>query len=151
VSPAELFPPLNAALNAASAALLLAGYAAVRRRRLTLHAGCMLTALATSAAFLGSYLYYHVVVRGGEPTTLASRWPEDAPESLRSLYRAVLVSHTLLAVAVAPLAPVTAFLGLRGRLARHVRLARWTLPLWLYVSATGVVVYWILYRLYPAP
>jgi uncharacterized membrane protein YozB (DUF420 family) len=147
----ESFPALNAALNAASAVLLVLGYAAVRRRRLTLHAGCMLAALAVSAAFLASYLYYHVVVRGGEETRLSSRWPSDAPDVLRYLYYAVLSSHILLAVVTVPLALVTAFLGLRGRLARHVRLARWTLPVWLYVSVTGVVVYWMLYQLYPAP
>src|SRR5438270_9675534 len=147
--PPDSFPALNATLNGVSAVLILAGYAAVRRRWLRLHVGCMLSAVAVSAAFLASYLYYHAVVRAGVATSLASRWPPEAPEALRYLYYAVLLSHTVLAVFTAPLVLFTAYLGLRGRLARHVRVARWAMPVWLYVSVTGVVVYWMLYRLYP--
>ena len=110
----------------------------------------MLSALAISAVFLASYLYFHLVVRGGEPTYFKDRAP-DAPDWLRHLYAAILLSHTALAIIVAPLALFTAYQGLRDRLVRHVRIARWTLPLWLYVSLTGVVVYWMLYRLYPSP
>jgi uncharacterized membrane protein YozB (DUF420 family)/cytochrome oxidase Cu insertion factor (SCO1/SenC/PrrC family) len=143
-------PAFNALLNAASAALLVAGYAAVRRRRLRLHATCMLSALAVSALFLTSYLYYHLVIKGGRPTSFEDE-ALGAPDWVRHLYLAVLATHTVLAVFVALLAPLTAYLGLRGRLRGHVRLARWTLPVWLYVSVTGVAVYWMLYRLYPGP
>lgn len=137
-------PALNAALNAACALLLLAGYAAVRGRRLRAHAALMTAALAVSAAFLTSYLYYHLAVRRGEPTRFTGTgWA-------RTIYFSVLTSHTLLAVPVAFLAPLTAVKGYRGALDRHTRLARWTLPLWLYVSVTGVIVYWMLYHLYPA-
>lgn len=145
--PAEFFPPLNAALNAAAGVLVLLGYAAVRRRLLRLHASLMLSALAVSAVFLASYLYYHLVVMHARPTRFAEQWP-DAPAWVGYVYLAVLGSHTLLAVVTAPLALVTAYLGLRGRLLRHMAVARWTLPIWLYVSITGVVVYWMLYRLY---
>lgn len=137
-------PTLNAALNAASAVLLVAGYTAVKARRLQLHATLMTAALAVSAAFLASYLYYHFAVRHGRPTYFTGTgWA-------RTIYFTVLTSHTLLAVPVAVMAPLTALRGYRGDLARHVRLARWTLPVWLYVSVTGVVVYWMLYHLYPA-
>jgi uncharacterized membrane protein YozB (DUF420 family) len=137
-------PSINAALNTASAVLLASGYAAVRRRRFRLHAACMLSALGTSIVFLASYLYYHFAVRGGRPT------PFPGEGWVRIGYFSVLLSHTLLAAVVAPLACVTAYLGLSGRLLRHRRLARWTFPIWLYVSVTGVVVYLMLYQLYPS-
>src|SRR5205814_217102 len=127
----ETFPALNATLNGASAVLILLGYAAVRRRRITLHAACMLSAVGVSSAFLASYLYYHAVVKAGAATGLASRWPPEAPDALRYLYYAVLLSHSVLAAFTAPLVLFTAYLGLRGRLARHVRLARWAMPVWL--------------------
>ncbi len=136
-------PTVNAILNGTSAALLTAGYLAIRRRRVVLHETCMLTALAVSALFLASYLYYHFVVVGGKPT----RFPEEAAAWVRGVYFTVLLSHTLLATAVAPLALVTAYLGLRRRYKAHRRIARWTLPIWLYVSVTGVAVYWMLYRM----
>jgi putative membrane protein len=107
----------------------------------------MLTALAVSALFLASYLYYHFAVKHGEPTRFSSRAP-NAPDWVSYLYTVILLTHTVLAALVAPLALYTAYQGLRGRLARHVKVARWTLPIWLYVSITGVVVYWMLYRLY---
>jgi uncharacterized membrane protein YozB (DUF420 family) len=138
-------PALNAVLNATSGLLLVLGYAAIRRRRVALHKVCMLAALVVSALFLCSYLYYHFAVKGGEPTRF------QGPDAARAVYLAVLLSHTVLAVVAAPLALITAWLGLSDRLKRHTRLARWTLPIWLYVSVTGVVVYWMLYRLYPAP
>jgi protein SCO1/2/putative membrane protein len=142
------FPAFNAALNAAAGVLLLFGYAAIRLRRVALHAGCMLTALAVSVLFLTSYLYYHLAIKHGQPTGFREE-AIGAPDWAAYVYYAVLLTHTVLAVVVAPLALVTAYLGLRGRFKRHVRLGRWTLPLWLYVSVTGVVVYWMLYRLYP--
>jgi uncharacterized membrane protein YozB (DUF420 family) len=143
----QWLPAVNAVLNGTSAFLLVLGYLAIKSRRVTTHKACMLAALAVSALFLTSYLYLHFVVLEGKATRFAERWHE-APESVCYLYYAILGSHTLLAIAAAPLALVTAYLGLRDRLAGHVRLARWTLPIWLYVSLTGVVVYWMLYRLY---
>jgi protein SCO1/2/putative membrane protein len=138
-------PAVNATLNGLCALVLSLGYLAIRRRRIALHKACMLAALGISALFLTCYLYYHLVVRNGEPT------PFTRTGWVRPVYFAVLVSHTLLAAAVAPLALFTAYQGLRDRLSRHVSVARWTLPLWLYVSVTGVVVYCMLYHLYPSP
>jgi uncharacterized membrane protein YozB (DUF420 family) len=136
-------PTVNAVLNGTSGVLLTLGYVAIRWRRVTMHKVCMLAALAVSVLFLASYLHYHFVA-GRQPT----RFTAEAPDWVRGIYFAVLVSHTGLAAVVAPLALITAYQGLRDRLARHVRIARWTLPIWLYVSVTGVVVYWMLYRLY---
>jgi protein SCO1/2/putative membrane protein len=136
-------PAVNAALNGLCALFLCTGYVAIRRRRIGLHKTCMLTALGVSALFLTSYLYYHFVVKHGEPT----RFPGTG--WIRPTYFAVLLSHTVLAAVVAPLAVFTVYQGLRDRPTRHIAVARWTLPLWLYVSVTGVVVYWMLYHLYP--
>jgi protein SCO1/2/putative membrane protein len=144
------FPLLNACLNAASGVLLLLGWIAIKRKLVGLHKTCMLSALVTSAIFLSCYLYYHIAVQHGRPTRFSERSPE-APAWVATAYLAILGSHTILAALVTPLALVTAYHGLRNRLDRHVRLARWTFPLWLYVSITGVVVYWMLYRLYPVP
>jgi putative membrane protein len=140
-------PGLNAALNALSGLLLVVGYVAIKRRFVAVHKASMLAALLVSAVFLASYLYYHIGMGVGA-TRFADRNP-TAPVTMAYLYYGLLTTHTLLAAAVAPLALVTAYFGLRDRLAKHVRIARWTLPIWLYVSVTGVVVYWMLYRLYP--
>lgn len=144
------FPLLNASLNATSGILLVFGWLAIRRRALSLHAGLMTTALAVSAVFLASYIYFHVVIRQGEATRFADQAPE-APTWAATTYYLLLVSHIILAAIITPLALVVAWLGWKDRLARHVRLARWALPLWLYVSVTGVVVYVMLYRLYSSP
>ena len=137
----EDLPAVNAVLNASSGLLLITGYLAIRRRAVRLHKTCMLSALGVSAVFLGSYLYYHFVVKDGTPTKyLGIGW-------IRPAYFTILISHTILAASVAPLAIITAYLGLRNRLVRHMKLARWTLPIWLYVSITGVVVYWMLYQM----
>ncbi len=143
-------PPLNACLNAASAVLVLLGYAAIRNRYVRLHKALMLSALSVSTAFLASYLFLHFFVIRGEHTPFRERVPL-APDGVAKAYSAILVSHIVLAIVAAPLVLVTAYFGVRDRLARHVRLARWALPIWLYVSVTGVVVYWMLYRLYPTP
>lgn len=141
----RLLPAVNALLNSTSAVLLVAGYLAVRGRRIALHKACMLSALAVSALFLACYLYYHFALQDPKLSGFRGEgW-------VRPVYYVILITHIVLAAAVAPLAPLTAFLGLTDRLPRHVRLARWTLPIWLYVSVTGVVVYWMLYRLYPPP
>ncbi len=134
---------VNAALNGASAVFIVLGFLVIRRGRVQLHKACMIAAVILSGVFLACYLYYHFVVRGGEPT------PFPGEGSVRLLYLVVLGSHTLLAMVAAPLVLITARLGLSNRLSGHVRLARWTLPIWLYVSLTGVLVYWMLYHLYP--
>jgi uncharacterized membrane protein YozB (DUF420 family) len=140
-------PGLNALLNGASGLLLVVGFVAIKRRWVAFHKACMLAALFVSAVFLASYLYYHLVMGAGA-TRFADRNP-TSPAAVAYLYYGLLATHTLLAAGVAPLALVTAYLGVRDRLNGHMRIARWTLPIWLYVSVTGVVVYWMLYRLYP--
>ncbi|HZV06307.1 MAG TPA: DUF420 domain-containing protein [Gemmataceae bacterium] len=146
------FPRFNATLNACTAMLLLLGYSAIRRRLVRLHLTCMLIALGFSVLFLVSYSYDHAVIKQGLTTSFAAQTSHANPPAwVGIVYQAVLWTHTPLAAIVAPLALATAVLGLTGRLRRHMRLARWTLPIWLYVAITGVVVYWMLYRLYPLP
>jgi putative membrane protein len=131
-------PTLNAALNGTSALLLVFGYRFIRRREITAHRTCMIAACAVSALFLISYLTYHYQV--GTVRFPGSGW-------LRGLYLTVLLSHTLLAALVPPLAIMTLWRAVAERFDKHRRLARWTLPIWLYVSITGVIVYWMLYHL----
>jgi uncharacterized membrane protein YozB (DUF420 family) len=145
--PPDSFPALNATLNAVSATLLVMGYLAIRLQLQKLHAACMLSALTVSTVFLASYIYYHGVIMNWKETHFRDKAP-TAPDWVAYVYLGVLISHVVLAVPTAVLALITAYLGLRGRLQRHVRIARWTLPIWLYVSVTGVVVYFMLYRLY---
>ncbi len=130
-------PHLNALLNTASAVLLLAGLAAIRAKRLGIHIALMLSALATSTAFLISYLIYHAH-HGATP------YPGRG--LARIGYLAMLTSHTILAVAILPLAGLTLYRAARREYDRHVRIARWALPIWLYVSVTGVAIYWVLYH-----
>ena len=130
-------PTVNAVLNATCAALLVTGWLLIRRRRIVAHRRVMLGALACSALFLVSYLVYHARVG-------SVRFPGTG--AARTVYLAVLASHTVLAAAVPVLALVTLSRALAARFDRHRRIARWTLPIWLYVSVTGVVVYWMLYR-----
>jgi uncharacterized membrane protein YozB (DUF420 family) len=131
-------PAVNAALNALAALLLATGWILIRSGRERAHRACMLSAFATSTLFLACYLVYHAL-HGSTPFT--------GTGGVRVAYFTILLSHTLLAAAVPPLALLTLWAGLRDRRARHRRLARWTLPIWLYVSVTGVAVYWMLYRL----
>lgn len=131
-------PTLNAVLNATSAVLLALGYRFIRRRNITAHRACMLGAFAVSIVFLISYLTYHYQV--GSVHFPMTGW-------VRGVYLAVLASHTALAALVPPLAIVTLSRALARRFDRHRRVARWTLPIWFYVSVTGVVVYWMLYHL----
>jgi putative membrane protein len=131
-------PTVNAALNGTTAVLLTAGYAMVRTRRLLAHKICMLSAFGVSVLFLASYLTYHVTQ--GVKHYTGQGW-------LRPLYFGILFTHTVLAASVVPLAVTTVYFGLRARHPRHQRIARWTLPIWLYVSVTGVVVYLLLFRL----
>lgn len=130
-------PTLNALLNATSAAFLVTGWLLIRSGRREAHRKAMTSALACSALFLVSYLVYHAKVG-------SVRFAGTG--AARTVYLAVLLSHTLLAATVAPLAVTTFVLARRGRFDRHRRLARWTLPVWLYVSVTGVAVYVMLYR-----
>ena len=131
-------PAVNALLNAVAATLLAVGYLFIRQGKRTAHRNCMLAAFACSILFLVSYLVYHSQVGSVrfQGTGVA-----------RSDYFTILISHTVLAAAVPILAIVTLVRALRGRFEQHRRIARWTLPVWLYVSATGVVVYWMLYRM----
>jgi uncharacterized membrane protein YozB (DUF420 family) len=131
-------PALNAALNATSAVLLGTGYGFIRAGRRTAHRNCMLAALVSSSLFLVSYLVYHARV---------GSVPFGGRGIVRVAYFAILLSHTLLAVAIVPLVLVTLVRALRERFPAHRRIARVTLPLWGYVSVTGVVIYWMLYRL----
>jgi protein SCO1 len=144
----SIFPPINASLNALCVVLLLIGWLTIRQGLIGIHKVCMLSALLVSATFLGCYLYFHLVIRHGQPTYFVERAP-DAPAWITTLYYTILGTHTILAIAVTPMALISAYLGLQNRLARHRAVARWTMPIWLYVSVTGVVVYWMLYRLYP--
>lgn len=132
-------PAVNAALNGTTAVLLCCGYAMIRRRWIRLHRTFMLAAFSVSTVFLASYLWYHA--HAGIRHFTGRGW-------IRPVYFAILISHTVLAAAIVPLALTTLYLGLRARHPTHRRIARWTLPLWLYVSVTGVVVYFLLYRLY---
>jgi putative membrane protein len=132
-------PAVNATLNATSALLLGSGWVFIRRRQIARHRACMIAAFAVSSAFLASYLYYHYY-HGATP------FPGTGPA--RVVYFTVLVSHVLLAFLVPPLALVSLYRAWRGRFLAHRRIAVVTFPIWMYVSVTGVVVYWMLYRVY---
>lgn len=137
--PTALLPSINALLNSLSAILLVAGYIFIRQKRIAAHQRAMLAACSTSALFLISYIVYHVQA-GSRP--FAGQGPA------RILYFTILISHTILATAIVPLVIMTLRRALRQDFVAHRRLARRTLPLWLYVSVTGVIVYWMLYQLY---
>lgn len=134
-------PALNATLNGICALFLVAGFVAIRNQRVSLHRTCMLAAVTASALFLASYLYYHYQV--GSVRFQGQGWS-------RPIYFSILISHTVLAAAIVPLVLVTLTRALRKRFARHKQIARWTLPIWLYVSVTGIVVYLLLYHVFPS-
>ena len=136
--PLRVLPAVNAMLNATTAVLLSVGYVMIRRRKILAHKVCMLSAFAASTVFLGSYLYYHA--HAGLKHFEGRGW-------IRPVYFAILISHTVLAAGVVPLAVTTVFRGLTAQFPKHQRIARWTLPIWLYVSLTGVAVYLLLYQL----
>jgi uncharacterized membrane protein YozB (DUF420 family) len=131
-------PALNATLNAISAVLLMTGYVFIRRGHVRRHRAAMISACVASTLFLTSYVIYHAHV-GSRPFT--GRGP------IRVVYFSILLTHIALAAAVVPLAVITLSRGLRARFDRHVAIARWTLPIWMYVSVTGVLVYLMLYRM----
>ena len=130
-------PAVNASLNALSGVLLLCGYALIRQRRVDLHRKVMLTAFATSSLFLICYVVYHAQV-GSVP------FPRQG--LVRTLYFTILITHVTLAATVPVLAIITLTRGLKGRYPQHRRIARWTFPIWMYVSVTGVLVYVLLYQ-----
>ncbi len=131
-------PALNAVLNSASAILVLAGVYFIKQGNVTAHKTCMLAALGVSALFLTSYLIYHYQVG-------SVRFEREGP--IRIIYLGILLTHTVLAAAVVPLVLRTVYLALKNRLDSHRRIARWTFPIWIYVSVTGVVVYLMLYQM----
>lgn len=130
-------PALNAGLNATSAVFLMAGWGFIRAKRTGAHAFMMMAAFVTSTLFLVSYLIYHANV--GSVHFAGTGW-------VRPLYFTILITHTVLAVVIVPLVIRTVFLAVTKRFREHMALARWTLPIWFYVSVTGIVVYWMLYR-----
>ena len=137
----RFLPTLNAMLNGTSGLFLVAGFVFIRRRQIAAHRACMVAALISSLLFLTSYLVYHY--HAGATRFAASG-------AARAVYFVILISHTILAAVIVPLVIVTATRALRGQFARHMKVARWTLPMWLYVSVTGVIVYLMLYHWYPS-
>ena len=137
------FPALNASLNALSGIFLLTAYVHIRNKRIPQHRRFMLAACFTSVAFLASYVTYHTL-RGGVVTKFAGEgvW--------RTVYLTILGTHTVLAMVIVPLAIISVVNGLKMRVPQHRRVARWTFPLWMYVSITGVLVYFFLYHWFPS-
>ena len=136
-------PAVNAALNALSTLFILAGWTMIRLERKVAHALCMVSALITSAAFLACYLVYHFLKEGHVTRFTHPGWP-------KALYFFILGTHTPLAVVALPLLVLTVIPAIRRRFEAHKRMARWTLPVWLYVSVTGVLVYFMLYVWFPS-
>ena len=130
-------PTVNAGLNFTAAVLIGAGFYFIKQKNIGAHKVCMITALGVSAVFLASYLFYHYSV--GNVRFTKQGW-------IRDVYFPLLITHTILAAAVLPMVLRTAFLAFKGRFANHVRIAKWTFPTWMYVSITGVVVYFMLYH-----
>jgi putative membrane protein len=136
-------PALNACLNGLSATFLLIGYYFIKKQRQTAHRNCMLAAFVTSTLFLIGYLTYHFT------THLVTRFVE--PAWFRPIYITILITHTLLAPIIVPMILVSIYRGLKGRNESHKKISRWTLPMWMYVSVTGVIIYLLLYQIFPQP
>ena len=139
-------PLINAILNSCSALLLLAGYVAIKRDQKERHKRCMVSALITSTLFLTCYVIYHVGMQrvyGSAHTRFVD------PAWFRPWYLALLASHLLLAIAIVPMVLMTVYHAIRGNFEKHRKMARWTWPCWMYVSVTGVVIYLLLYRIFP--
>ncbi|MGB0035147.1 MAG: DUF420 domain-containing protein [Candidatus Acidiferrales bacterium] len=139
ILPLSSIPALNASLNATCTVFLLFGYSFIRRGKMGPHRACMLAAFFCSMAFLSFYVYFHVhagIIRFG-----GQGW-------IRPVYFILLTSHTILAIVIVPLVLITLTRALREKFDRHRAIARWTFPLWLYVSITGVIIYWLLYVAY---
>ena len=135
----SILPVVNASLNGTTAVLLAAGYLLIRKKKIGAHKIAMLTACLTSTLFLASYLYYHAH---------HGLTHFQGQGLIRVVYFTILISHTILAIVIVPLVIITLVLALRSNFLRHKAIAKITLPLWLYVSITGVVVYWILYKMF---
>ncbi len=133
-------PHLNAALNATSTILIVAGYLMIRRKRIAAHKACMLGATAVSAAFLVSYLIYHY---------FAGHVKFTGEGAVRAVYFAILISHVVLAATVPVFVGLAIYRALKNQIDRHKKIVRWGYPIWLYVSVTGVIVYFMLYHFYP--
>ena len=136
----DQFPALNASLNALTAVFLAAGFFFVRNKQINAHRNAMTCALLTSTIFLSCYLYYHFyhgATRFGTPG-----WP-------KTIYFTILISHTILAVVVLPLIIAAVYYAIRGQFETHKKFTRWAWPIWMYVSVTGVVIYFLLYQIYP--
>jgi uncharacterized membrane protein YozB (DUF420 family) len=136
----SIFPKINATLNGCSAVLLVTGRAFISRGKVAAHRAMMVTAFITSSLFLVSYLYYHWPNHAGIVYFQGTGW-------LRPLYFTILTSHTILAIIIVPLVLITLTRGLRGQFERHRAIARWTFPIWLYVSVTGVIIYLMLFHI----
>jgi uncharacterized membrane protein YozB (DUF420 family) len=139
-------PAVNGSLNGLSTVFLTAGYVFIRKKKQTAHRNCMIAAFVTSTLFLACYLTYHFYLafalhRG--PTKFID------PAWFRPIYLTILITHTILAVTIVPLILMTLSRGLKGDFERHRKIARWTWPLWMYVSVTGVVIYFLLYQIFP--
>lgn len=139
----QFFPPINATLNALSGIFLVIAYIHIRNKRIDQHRRWMLAACFTSVAFLASYVTYHTL-KGGVVTTF------QGTGGWRTLYLLILGTHTVLAMVILPMAIYSVVNGLKMRVAQHRRVARWTFPLWMYVSVTGVLVYFFLYHWFPS-
>jgi putative membrane protein len=139
-------PAVNASLNGLSAVFLTAGFVFIRRKNKIAHRNCMMTAFVTSIVFLVCYLTYHgylaVVLREGPTRFLHPQW-------FRPIYLTILLTHTVLAVVIVPMILVTLYRAKKERFGLHKQIARWTWPLWMYVSVTGVLVYFLLYQIFP--
>ncbi|MBM3877074.1 MAG: DUF420 domain-containing protein [Verrucomicrobia bacterium] len=139
-------PALNACLNGTSLVLLLCGWRFIKQGRKEAHRNCMLAALVVSTLFLASYVTYHV---GMQRLHGAAHTKFLNPEWFRPIYLIILVTHLIAAMAIVPMVLMTLTRALRERFDAHKRIARWTWPLWVYVSATGVVIYLLLYQIFP--
>jgi uncharacterized membrane protein YozB (DUF420 family) len=133
-------PAVNACFNTLSTVFLTLGYVFIRRGRKEAHRNCMIAALCTSTLFLAGYLTYHFNVQG------VTRFPDHW---FKPIYLGILLTHTVLAAIILPLVIITVILAFRGRFEQHRKVARWTWPMWMYVSVTGVLIYFLLYHIYP--
>jgi uncharacterized membrane protein YozB (DUF420 family) len=138
----SIFPKINAALNGSCAVLLVTGRLLIARGKMAAHRSVMLAAFITSSVFLICYIFYHWPGHGGIIYFQGTGW-------IRPVYFSILITHTILAVVIVPMVLITLTRGLRQQFDRHQAIARWTFPLWLYVSVTGVIVYFMLFRLFP--
>ena len=143
MSLASALPAINATLNAATGVLLLIAYALIKRKRIAMHRRFMIAACVTATIFLALYVTNHYLRHG-----IVTRFTGVGP--IRSIYFTILITHTILAIAIVPMVIITLRNGLKMRVMRHRAIARWTFPLWMYVSVTGVLVYFFLYQWFPS-